>query len=110
LSPPFPSDGAGELPAMELIYRADGPILSGSMIGSLGLGRKEVTPGLLAAFATVLGIPTGDLAAIGGLECQFSADPADLDGGDMAALIWEARRLTAEQVRRAGEQIPPRGL
>jgi hypothetical protein len=98
------------LPATELIYRAGGPILSGSMIGSVGLGRKEVTPRLLAAFATVLGIPIGDLAAIGGLEYQFSADPADLDGGDMAALVWEARRLTAEQVRRAGEQIPPRRL
>jgi hypothetical protein len=51
-----------------------------------------------------------ELAAIGGLKWQFSADPADLDGGDMAALIWEARRLTAEQVRRVGEQIPPLSL
>lgn len=96
------------LPATELIYRAGGPILSGSMIGSVGLGRKEVTPRLLAAFAAVLGIPSGDLAAIEGSRRLCTADPASLAGGDMAALIWEARRLTAEQVRQVREQMPPR--
>lgn len=98
------------LPATELIYRADGPILSGSMIGSVGLGRKEVTPRLLAAFAMVLGIPVADLAAIGGMRSQLANNPANLDLGDMAAMIWEARRLTADQVRQARERILSRQI
>ena len=100
------------IPESDLQAVLDGAAPDGSLIWRLApeLGLHVADLFVIAAFATVLGIPIGDLAAIGGLECQFSADPADLDGGDMAALIWEARRLTAEQVRRAGEQIPRSGL
>lgn len=94
----------GWLPATELLYRAGGPVLSGSMIGSVGLGRKDVTPRLLGSFAIVLGIPAGDLAAIGGMDLPDPAAPADPAAADAGVLAWEARRLTRWQVQQARDE------
>jgi hypothetical protein len=41
---------------------------SGATVGLVGRGRKEVTPALVTVFAGALGIPAGDLAAIGGMR------------------------------------------
>ena len=46
---------------------------SGATLGLVGRGRKEVTPDLVTVFAAALGIPPGDLAAIGGM--RLPADP-----------------------------------
>lgn len=93
------------LSATDLLYLAGGPILSGSMVGSVGLGRKRVTPQLLASFATVLGIPVGDLAAVGGVEVPADIAPRNPAATEMATLIWEARRLTSWQLRDATPRI-----
>jgi hypothetical protein len=65
----------------------------------VGRGAKEITPEVLDGIAAVLDIPSGDLAALGDISLPpvpASADPAVADA---AALIWEARRLTAGQVQ-----------
>ncbi len=72
--------------------------LSASSIGMVGHGRKELTPDLLAGFATLLGIPADELAAITGLE-PADIPPKNPAADDVAELIWEVRRLTADQVR-----------
>lgn len=73
--------------------------LSASTIWLMGRGRREITPGLLADMATVLGIPVEDLAALGEVDMSgvdTSVNPAMTD---TAELIWEIRRLAAGQVQ-----------
>lgn len=69
-----------------------------------GRDRKEVTPDLLAGFAVVLGVPVGDLAVLGGIELPGREVRACPVPDDMAALIWELRRLTVDQVRQVINQ------
>ncbi|MFC4013399.1 hypothetical protein ACFOY2_39660 [Nonomuraea purpurea] len=73
--------------------------LAGATIGGIGRGVKELSPDLLARFATVLGIPVGDLAAVTGIAPPESPPPAYPAAADLAGLIWDVRRLTYEQVR-----------
>ncbi|MEU7436079.1 hypothetical protein AB0B07_35360 [Streptomyces sioyaensis] len=76
---------------------------SASTYGMVGAGRKELTPDLVADFGTVLGIPAGDLAALTGItlcERPRTHEPAAVE---MAELIWDMRRLTADQVRHTSE-------
>lgn len=93
------------LSATELMTMAGGPILSGSMIGSIGLGRKKVTPRFLSSCAVVLDVPVRDLAAIAGMEMPVPVNPLQPVAVDMGAMIWEARRLTAWQLRDARERV-----
>jgi hypothetical protein len=73
---------------------------SAATVGLVGRGRKEVTPALAAVFAAALGIAAGDLAAIGGLRLPADPEiPLNPSADAMAELTWEARRLTAEQVK-----------
>lgn len=77
----------------KVLYLLTGPILlSAATIGIVGHNRKELTPELLADFATLLGIPAGDLAALAGIEPPDVISPRDPTPVDMAELIWDARR------------------
>jgi hypothetical protein len=78
--------------------------LSPSTIGMVGDGRKELTPSLLAGFATGLGIAADDLAALVGIEPPRGAPPQDPAAADVAELIWDVRRLTADQLRQVREK------
>ncbi|MEV4535495.1 XRE family transcriptional regulator [Asanoa sp. NPDC049518] len=78
--------------------------LAASTIGAIGHGRKKLTPELVAAFATVLGIPPDDLAALTGTELPGEPRPPHRAAADLAELIWELRRLTAEQTDRVLEE------
>ncbi|MEV1003581.1 hypothetical protein [Nonomuraea sp. NPDC050202] len=73
--------------------------LAGSTIGMIGRGVKELTPDLLARFATVLGIASSDLSAVTGIELPDQPPPAHPAAKDLAELIWDARRLISNQVR-----------
>ncbi|SEG56201.1 hypothetical protein SAMN04489712_106293 [Thermomonospora echinospora] len=75
-----------------------GRYLAGATIGAVGGGRKELTPDLLADFATVLGIPADDMAALTGIELPDVAPRQNPVAADVAELIWDVRRLTADQV------------
>jgi len=72
---------------------------SAATVGQIGRRRKELTPALLALFAAALGIAPGDLAALAGRPSPpgdaIALNPA---ADTLAALLWESRRLTDEQV------------
>ncbi|MER5911961.1 hypothetical protein ABT124_16010 [Streptomyces sp. NPDC001982] len=77
--------------------------LSAATYGAIGSGRKELTPRLVTDFAVLLGIDARELAALTGVflhEMPFSPSPEAVDA---AALLWEARRLSAVQARHVAE-------
>lgn len=73
--------------------------LASSTINSIGRGRVPLTSKLIAGFATILGISTGDLAAITGVESVESPLPQDSPAAELAGLLWDCRRLTMAQVK-----------
>lgn len=76
-----------------------GPILSASTIGLIGRGRKALTPDLLAGFGAVLDIDSVDLSILTGVDISAADERTRPDAGEVAQLIWSARRLTVEQLR-----------
>lgn len=76
---------------------------SAATYGMVGAGRKELTPDLVADFGTVLGIPAGDLAALTGITLTERPRTHEPVAVEMAELIWDLRRLTADQVRHTSE-------
>jgi hypothetical protein len=83
---------------------------SAATVGLVGRGRKEVKATLVPVFAAALGIPAGDLAALGSMSPPATGviqlNPA---ADSVAPLVWEGRRLTREQVKlvssRAGAML-----
>ncbi|HEX5116738.1 MAG TPA: hypothetical protein VFW65_16205 [Pseudonocardiaceae bacterium] len=67
---------------------------SAATYGQVGMGREPLTPDLLIDFSTLLDIPVDDLAALAG-STPVGEPPAALG---VAELIWDVRRLTADQV------------
>ncbi|WP_238429807.1 hypothetical protein [Frankia nepalensis] len=83
----------------QVLARLTPVYLSASTIGRTGHGLEHLTPALVEAFATVLGVDPGDLAGfcgVGPVDPDRSLDPA---AAAIAELIWDLRRLTAGQVR-----------
>jgi hypothetical protein len=76
---------------------------SAATYGVVGHGRKELTPDLLADFATVLGVPADDLAALTGIGLPAATPPQNPATADVARLVWDLRRLTAAQVHQVHE-------
>ncbi|MEU8051088.1 hypothetical protein [Micromonospora haikouensis] len=75
----------------------DGPMVSSSTVAMLGPGRTKLTPQYVTAFATVLGFPANDLAAVAGVAA--ATDPRlHRNHAELARLAWDARRLTGDQV------------
>lgn len=86
--------------AKTLALLTDGRVyLASSTISSIGRGRVPLTPKLMAGFATVLGIPVGDLAAMTGLESAEPPPPQDSLSAELAELLWSCRRLTLSQLK-----------
>lgn len=77
---------------------AGGMYLAASTINSLGSGRTQLKLTWVAGFATTLGIPAADLAAITGTDLPEPAPPDDPLAAEMADLLWTCRRLTANQI------------
>lgn len=84
-------------------YFLTGRYWSASTYGMVGAGRKQLTPDLVADFGTLLGIPAGDLAALTGITLSQEPHTQESAAADMAELIWDLRRLTADQVRHTSE-------
>ncbi|SNS55863.1 hypothetical protein SAMN06264365_11865 [Actinoplanes regularis] len=76
-----------------------GPMLSASTIGLIGRGRKALTPDLLAGLGAVLDISSADLNALTGVDPSTDGAKIHPDADEAAELIWNARRLTVEQLR-----------
>ncbi|MFG1810921.1 hypothetical protein [Streptomyces sp. NPDC049040] len=71
--------------------------LAASTFGRIGADRKELTPRLVIDFSALLGIEAGELAAMTGVVLPGIPPPPPPEAQDAAALLWEARRLSAEQ-------------
>jgi transcriptional regulator with XRE-family HTH domain len=69
--------------------------VSPSTMLRIATGRSELTPDRLAGLATLLDIPAGDLAAITGIALPDGHPPEDPTAADVAALLWDVRRLSA---------------
>ncbi|MFD4532917.1 hypothetical protein ACFWNL_13825 [Kitasatospora sp. NPDC058397] len=85
--------------AAKVMYLMSDVYLSAATIGAIGRGVKELDPDLLDGFAAVLGVPVAVLASLAGTP-QISASrrhPEEVI--DTAALLWDVRHLSAEQVR-----------
>ncbi|TDB86687.1 hypothetical protein E1264_17130 [Actinomadura sp. KC216] len=74
--------------------------VSPSTVGMIGAGRIELSPERLADLSTVIDMPAGDLSAITGIPLPEGSPPEDPAAADVAALLWEVRRLSAGQVWR----------
>ncbi|SEM50184.1 hypothetical protein [Streptacidiphilus jiangxiensis] len=105
-------DGPGSWPVRMLQYRnlswsgmarvlavTTPTYLSASTYGVIGSGRKNLTSRLVTDFAAVLGLDAGELAAVTGVAMRQPPPPPTPATTDTAALLWECRRLSAEQVR-----------
>ncbi|MER5479645.1 hypothetical protein ABT026_22150 [Streptomyces sp. NPDC002734] len=77
--------------------------LSASTYGVVGSGRKELTPRLVTDFAALLGVDAVELAGLTDVVLDEAPPPPAPEAVDAAALLWEARRLSAAQARQAAE-------
>ncbi|MFF2659130.1 hypothetical protein ACFVUH_17400 [Kitasatospora sp. NPDC058032] len=77
--------------------------LSAAAYGVIGSDRRELTSRLVMDFATLLGIDARDLSALTGVALPESPPPPAPEAGDAAALLWEARRLSAAQAQYVAE-------
>ncbi|MBD0736289.1 hypothetical protein [Streptomyces sp. CBMA29] len=71
--------------------------LSSATYGSIGNGRKVLTPRLVTDIAALLGIDARELAGLTGVPLREVPPPPAPEAVDAAALLWEARRLSAGQ-------------
>jgi hypothetical protein len=85
-----------------LLLVGDGPYVSDPTVTAVCRGASALSPHYVTGFANLLGIPAGDLAAVTGV-----GPPVDTghrphpQRAELAALAWDARRLTSDQVRQA---------
>ncbi|MFJ9567504.1 hypothetical protein ACIRQQ_46715 [Streptomyces fuscichromogenes] len=77
--------------------------LSAATYGVIGSGRKELTPRLVTDSAALLGIDARELAALTGVVLSEMPPPQSPEAADAAALLWEMRRLSAEQARHVSD-------
>ena len=77
--------------------------LAASTFGVIEAGRKELTPRLVVDIAALLGIDASELAAFTGVVLPELPRPPAPEAVDSAALLWEARRLSAGQAQYVSE-------
>ncbi|MFB7266096.1 hypothetical protein ACFCXH_28715 [Streptomyces nojiriensis] len=77
--------------------------LSAPTYGVIGSGDAELTPRLVTDFAAVLGIGARELAGLTGVDLREVPPPPAPEAVDAAALLWEARRLSAAQAQHVAE-------
>ncbi|MEV0091992.1 hypothetical protein [Streptomyces sp. NPDC050738] len=77
--------------------------LSASTYTVIGADRKELTPRLVADFASLLGVDARELAGLTGVALSESPAPAAQEAVDAAALLWAARGLSTTQAESVAE-------
>lgn len=85
--------------AAKVMYLMSGVYLSAATIGAVGRGDKELDAKLLNGFAAVLGVPVTVLASLTGMHPMPVSRRNPQEVIETAALLWDVRHLTAEQVR-----------
>jgi hypothetical protein len=81
-----------------LMLIGDGPYVSPSTVAGLGVGRVVITPQYVTAFAHLLGYRPGDIVALTGVGPVVDDARRHPASVELAALAWQARRLTGEQL------------
>ncbi|WP_229074849.1 hypothetical protein [Actinoplanes sp. DH11] len=81
-----------------LMIVGDGPYVSQSTVHMVCADRAELTPQYVSAFAALFGMPVDDVAAATGVG-GAPTNRRHPDAAALAELVWDARRLTAEQIR-----------
>lgn len=76
----------------------DGPYVSDATIAGLGTGRVVITAQYVTAFAHLLGYQPGDVVALTGVGPVVKDAQVHPASGDLAALAWQARRLSSGQL------------
>ncbi|MFB6784083.1 hypothetical protein ACFCX0_44065 [Streptomyces sp. NPDC056352] len=75
--------------------------LAASTVNGIGQGHVPLTAELVTGFAVTLGMSPGDLAAVTGVDLPEPSRPTDPLTEEMAGLLWNCRRLTADQAEHA---------
>ena len=76
-----------------------GPYVSDATITMLGAGKTVITPRYVTAFAHLLGYTPGDMVALAGVGPEIEDAPTHPASSEIAALAWNARRLSNDQLR-----------
>ncbi len=94
------------LTSAKILYRLAGVgPLSSATIASVGSGFTPLTYDLLSGFAVVLGYNVDDLSALFDITEEGQARVADPSAREVAALVWNLRRLTSEQVNAVLKEV-----
>jgi hypothetical protein len=75
-----------------------GPYVSDATIAGLGTGHIVITPQYVTAFAHLLGYSPEDMVALAGVGPAANDAPVHPASHEIAALAWNARRLTSDQI------------
>ncbi|MFE9204272.1 XRE family transcriptional regulator [Micromonospora sp. NPDC007230] len=112
---PMPTDGYPEGPGAlmlrlarnrnirpwcaQILYEVGGgPYVSASTVAMLGPGKTVITPQYVTAFAHLLGYTPGDMVALAGVGPAVEDAQVHPACAEIAALAWDARRLTSDQI------------
>lgn len=85
--------------AAKVMYLMSGVYLSAATIGAVGRGVKDLDAEILHGFATVLGVPVAVLSSLTDISIMAEVRRNSVETTGIAALLWDVRHLTAEQVR-----------
>lgn len=94
-------------PYNPVILRAvgGGPWVSASTMAMLGPGEVVITPQYVTAFAHLLGYTPEDMVALAGVGPVLEDQPVHPASAELAALAWNARRLSSDQLVQVIEAV-----
>ncbi|MFI6500336.1 hypothetical protein [Nonomuraea typhae] len=93
--------------AAKVMLLMSGVYVAAATIGAVGRGVRELDAELLTGFAAVLGVPAVLLESLTGIDPASTATAVPAEISDTAALLWDVRQLTAEQVRQVAQLAGP---
>lgn len=84
--------------SVHVLLSMSGVYLSGSNIGGMVRGLRVFDAKLAIGLAAVFGMPAGVLATLMDVDLPVGDHVHSAENRDAAALLWEVRQLTLEQV------------
>ncbi|MDI2130609.1 hypothetical protein [Yinghuangia seranimata] len=76
--------------------------VSGATIPAMGAENGGPKPEIVAASAAAIGLPVRELAALAGVALPETPIPLHPAASELAQLVWEARRLSPDQLDELG--------
>jgi hypothetical protein len=78
-------------------------VVSYATMAMLGPGKVVMTPQYVTSFAYLLGYAPEDMAALVGIGPAIETAPVHPAHAEIAALAWNTRRLSSDQLRHVSE-------